>query len=420
MGDKTDIQKNLYNFRNLWVLDSVAEFGSINAAAHHLPLTQPALSRVIKILEESLDVSIFERKHDGVVPTNFGEIVLRRVRRSIRYLTEAERVFASEKPAARMVNKPTSLYRNLKFRHLEALIEIANCQNTTIAAKRIGVTQPAVYRSLRELEQFVDAPLFERRYRRMTPTRFGETLLLHSKLALTELRYCENELSARKGLVSGRVKIGILPLLQTMLVPQAIEKLSGQFPGLQFSILDRPYETLVADLRSGDVDLVVGALREPAPLDDMIEEVLFTDVLSVVARAQHPLIRQKRVSIGQLAAEGWIVPMQGTLIRDYFERIFRRAGIAAPTDLVEASSVSTIRALLLEGNRLAIISRGRIHYEEQSGILAPLAFPLDGTHRKIGITIRADTSLPPGVDAFLEQLRALARRTATQPTCMTA
>ena len=215
-------------------------------------------------------------------------------------------------------------------------------------------------------------------------------------------------LAARKGSVSGRVKIGILPLLQTILVPQAIEKLTGQFPGLQFSILDRPYETLVADLRSGDIDVIIGALREPAPLDDMIEEVLFTDVLSVVARERHPLLGIKQVGIAQLAEQGWIVPMQGTLIRDYFEQMFRKAGIAAPIDLVESSSVSTIRALLLESDRLAIISRGRIHYEERSGILAPLAFPLHGTHRKIGITIRANASLPPGVEAFLEQLRDLA------------
>jgi LysR family transcriptional regulator of gallate degradation len=420
MDEKNYRQKNLYDFRNLWVLDSVAAHGSINGASHHLPLTQPAISRIIKLLEHALDVSIFERKHDGVVMTKFGEIVLQRIRRSIRYLTDAERALASEKSMPRTAKDPPAFYRVIKFRHLVALIEIANCQNTTIAARRIGVTQPAVYRSLRELEQIVAAPLFERRYRRMIPTETGETLLQHAKLALTELRYCENDLSARKGSVSGRVKIGILPLLQTMLVPQAVETLSGQFPGLQFSILDRPYETLIADLRSGDIDLIVGALREPAPFDDMFEEVLFTDVLSIVARAQHPLIRKKRVGIAQLATEGWIVPMQGTLIRDYFEEMFRSAEIATPTDLVESSSVSTIRALLLESDRLAIISRGRIDYEERSGILAPLAFPLQGTHRKIGITIRAEVSLPPGVEAFLKQLRALARRTATQPTWVTA
>lgn len=414
MNDENHLQNSLYNFRNLWVLDSVAAHGSVNGASRQLPLTQPAISRIIKLLEQALDISIFERKHDGVALTEFGEIVLQRVRRSIRFLTDAERALASQKSIQRTGKDPPAFYQVFKYRHLEALIEIASCQNTTIAARRIGVTQPAVYRSLRELEQIVDTPLFERRYRRMIPTRSGETLLHHSKLALNELRYCENDLAALKGSVSGRVKIGILPLLQTMLVPQAIEKLSGQFPGLRFSILDRPYETLIADLRSGDVDVIVGALREPAPLDDMVEEVLFTDVLSIVARAQHPLLREKRIGIAQLAGGGWIVPMQGTLIRDYFEEMFRKAGIATPSDLVESSSVSTIRALLLESDRLAIISRGRIHYEEQTGVLAPLAFPLHGTHRKIGFTIRADATFPPGVDAFLQGLRTLARQTISE------
>lgn len=411
MGTNGDLRKSLYNFRNLWVLDCVATHGSVNGASRDLPLTQPAISRIIKLLEESLGVTIFERKQDGVVPTKLGETVLRRVRRSIRHFTDAEKVLASEKPTVASAQHLPSFYRVIKYRHLEALIEIANCQNTTIAARRIGVTQPAVYRSLRELEQVVDAPLFDRRYRRMVPTQAGETLLQRAKLALTELRYCENDLASRKGLVSGRVKIGILPLLQTMLVPQVVDTLSAQFPGLRFSILDRPYETLVADLRSGDIDVIVGALREPAPLDDMIEEELFTDVLSVIGGARHPLIREKRISVAQLAGEGWVVPVRGTLIRDYFDSLFRTANVAAPTDLIESSSVSTIRALLLESNRLAIISRGRIHYEERSGILAPLAFPLQGTQRKIGITTRADASLPPGVDAFLGQLRALAQQT---------
>jgi DNA-binding transcriptional LysR family regulator len=398
-----------YNFRNLWILDTVALSGSVNAASHKLPLTQPAISRVIKNLETSLGVPIFERNHYGVVPTPFGDRVLYRVRRAMDHLASVEQLFAGEKFAMQGLKHRSIFQRTVKLRHLLALIETANYGNMTIAANRIGVTQPAICRSVRELEQMAGIPLFERRHRRMVTTRPGAALLHAAKLSLTELRYCENELSSGKGAISGQIKIGILPLLQTILVPQAVEALSQQFPGLQFSILDRPYETLLSDLRSGDIDVMVGALREPAPLEDMIEEVLFTDTLSVVARVHHPLANKKKVNIQDLAGEGWIVPLTGTLIRDYFGRMFEGAGIAAPTDIVESSSVSTVRSLLLESDRLAIISRGRIDYEERSGILAPLAILLHGTQRRIGITTRADASLPPGVEALLDRLRDLAR-----------
>ena len=408
MQANKDVQKNLYNFRNLWILDTVAEHGSINAASHHLPLTQPAVSRVIKLLEQALGLTIFERQLDGVKLTEFGEIVLHRVRRATRCLADAEKALTWDGRGPHVANRSAPFHRVIKFRHLQALIETANCRNASIAARRIGLSQPAVYRSLRELEQIVDASLFERRYRQMIPTRQGEKLLRYAKLALTELRYCESELSAGTGSISDQVRIGILPLLQTILVPQAIEILSRKLPGLRFSILDEPYEALVSDLRSGDIDMIVGALRNPAPVDDVVEETLFTDVLSVVARAQHPLVSQKKVSITQLAEGAWVVPQAGTLIRDYFDRMFREAGIAVPSDLIEASSVSTIRALLLESDRLAIISRGRIHYEERSGVLAPLPFSLHGTQRSIGVSIRAGASLPPGVEAFLGQLRGLA------------
>lgn len=396
-------------FRHLWVVCAVARHGSINGAAQNLSLSQPAISRAIRLLEEGLGVMLFDRRSAGVTPTAFGRIFLRRVERAMRYLMDGERALAGRRPEAPATTPRSPIYRFLSYRHLHSSVVLAECRNMTIAADRLGVTQPAVHRSLRELEHIVGQHLFERHYRRMVPTEGCELLHRFFSLSLAELRHCASELLEQQGTISGRVKIGILPLLQTVIVPQAIAALSSQHRGLQFTIVDGSYEYLLAALRSGELELMVGALRSPPPLDDVIEAPLFEDELSIVARGNHPLRRLPKLGMKELAAAGWVVPPKGTLIRDYFERMFARRRIALPNDLIEASSLAAIRALLLESERLTIISRERIRYEENNGHLTALPIRLRDTRRTIGITTRADALHPPGATAFLHHLRSFSQ-----------
>ncbi|MHA1571692.1 MAG: LysR substrate-binding domain-containing protein [Alphaproteobacteria bacterium] len=237
------------------------------------------------------------------------------------------------------------------------------------------------------------------------PTDAGILLIRRAKLALAELRYAREELTLHQGETAGRVAIGSLPLARTMLVPRTITRLSEAHPDLRFSIVDGPYLTLLHDLRCGDLDLILGALRDPAPVDDVREELLFLDPLSILAKPNHPLAQQDTVTVAELAAWPWVVPRVGTPTRARFDAIFHDAGLPVPEDRVETSSLVAVRALLVESNRLTILSRHQIHYEEQFGILAVLPMELEQTERPIGITTRADTQPPPGVRAFLDQLR---------------
>lgn len=397
-----------HKFRSLWCVAEVARHGSINRAAQDVPLSQPAISRTIRLIEASLGVSLFSRNHRGVTPTAFGMLLLRRIERAMTYLVAGERALGLWKKPALATKCRSPLYRFISYRHLQALIAVARWQNTVLAGERLGVTQPAVCRSVNELERIVGIRLFERHYHRMIPTDGGETLRRFFNLALTELRHSANELLARPGEISGRVKIGILPLLQTTLVPQTIAAVAARHKHLHFSMIDGSYEALLSELRRGDVDLIVGALREPPPVADVVEEPLFTDELSVVARADHPLGRMKKLSLQALAATPWIVPSRGTLIRKYFDDMFRQRRLEVPHDLVETSSLGAIRTLLLESNRLTIISPERVRHEEKAGHLIILPMRLPTTRRTIGVTTRSDAVHPPGVALFLEHLRKCA------------
>ena len=126
------------HFRSLWAIMIVAEEGSINRAAQRLPLSQPAISRTIRVLEDRLGVPLFERQHSGVTPTAFGEIFIRRARRAMDYLEMAEQILVqggSRQPGS---GPRIPFHRMVSQRHLQALIEIAECESVTFAAREIG------------------------------------------------------------------------------------------------------------------------------------------------------------------------------------------------------------------------------------------------------------------------------------------
>ena len=398
----------VHNFRNLWVLEAVAVSGGINRAARELRLSQPAVTRIVRLVESDLGCRLFHRTGSGTLLTEPGELFFKRVRRAIHHLSLAQRLIGQNTLVSLRNNEKMQLHHVVKHRHFKVLLNLVDAKNMSVAARSMNITQPAVHRCIKELEVVLNLEIFERRYRQLVLTRAGEILVHHLKLAATELRYCVNELSAQSGPITGHVRIGILPLLQTVLIPQVVNNLSCRYPGLRFSIFDAPYENLLADLRSGELDVLVGALRSPPPANDVTETMLLNDQLTVVARAGHKLVHRQKVSIAELAQAKWVAPLRATLIRGYFDRLFERNDLNIPDDVIESSSTSLMRALLLESDRLAIVSRSRIHYEIKTGLLTPLKVELPDNIREIGITVRSEADFPPAVLEFVNTLVSFA------------
>ena len=391
--------------RGLRSVLAVSRFGSVNKAAESLNLSQPALSRAIQIIEDELGITLFERKRSGMEATDCCHILTRRIARAENHLQKAaeEIVDTGDTPYGKA--GLSTLPRKISNRHLETLSAIANYKSLTYAADRLGLSRPAVTRSLHELEELVGTPLFRRTSHEVSATPSGEILIMRGKLALSEIRQAQEEIAAFSSKVCGRIAIGTLPLSRTYLAPKAIAQVTAEYPDLLVSTVDGPYDELLASLRCGDIDLIVGALRNPAPVDDVREETLFTDSLAVVTRASHPLTQDRELTLKDIANADWVVPRHGTPTREHFETLFQEAGIDIPTHIVETSSLVTIRSLLTESDKLALISRSQVSFDVRSGTLFALPIKLSGTERPIGITVRADAFLTPGVELFIEQLR---------------
>ena len=199
--------------------------------------------------------------------------------------------------------------------------------------------------------------------------------------------------------------IGAMPLARSVLLPTALTKFRETYKQMAVRVVDGPYPTLLHELRRGNLDLLVGALREPAPIGDVRQDALFDDWLALLCRPDHPLATHAAIGVDDLLSYPWVVPQAGTPTRVQFESIFAAAGRAPPRRLIESGSLLLMRGLLLESDHLCCISRIQAKMECEKGLLCQLPFATNELARPIGLTSRAGWRPTPPQRRLLEILR---------------
>ncbi|MGE0735618.1 MAG: LysR family transcriptional regulator [Alphaproteobacteria bacterium] len=394
--------------RHLRAFLAAGETGGVGKAAARLRRTQSAISRSIHILERELGVALFERHPAGMAPTEAGRALLARgAAAAAEFRAVADDMKALEvrrvPPAASPVFAMT--VDNSRF---EAFIAVTEDHHVASAARRLGLTQPAISASIRQLEASLGAKLFERSLQGLRPTPLGEALAVRAKRAFAELRHAAAEISALQGALAGTVAVGALPFGRTIILPRAINRLLDANPGLRVATTEGPFDTLARALRSGDLDFIFGALREPPPADDLVGEPVLRDKLSVFARKAHPLAGETSLRFEQVRKLRWVLPRQGTPARHLFDGLFVRRGLTPPDDVIETSSLAMVRALLMESDRVTALSRHQVHYELAYGMLAELQLDLGETGRPIGFMRRTGSLPSPGAALLMDAIRAVA------------
>jgi LysR family transcriptional regulator of gallate degradation len=274
--------------RQARVFHAVAECQSVTGAAKALNRSQTSVTKSLHDLENQIGERLFDRTSKGVTLTAFGSCLLLRVE-------EAEAAFAAAGqlvPPAAMQRSPSiaRFFRmDVSERWLDAFLAVVEHRNIGSAAEHLGLTSAAVSASLRKLEDTLNASLFERTPTAVVPSVFGTELARYIKLARSHLRAACDEIAGLRGVKRGRLVVGTLPFVRTLIVPRAVTRLLDGHSYLDVSTVEGPYDDLITGLRCGDIDIVIGALRGDALDTDLQEEVIFTDSLSVIAKAGHPL-----------------------------------------------------------------------------------------------------------------------------------
>lgn len=395
----------LPNIHHLRAFALAATLNSVHRAAAAAHLSQPAVTQALARLERRYACRFFERRSTGIYPTDLGTIMLARVERALELIEDAARRIAE---SARRTGRtrPTSLDRLATTAQLRALVAIARTGGFSAAARSLGLSQPSVHRAARDLERIAGVALFERISQGVALTAQGRLLAQRAALAFREIETATDDLEEAKGLVRGRLIVGTLPLIRTEILPEAVGLLSERYPQAMIRVEDGSYASQLHALRMGEIDMLIGALRGPAPAEDVEEHALFTDTLSVIARVGHPLAGKDEISIDDLRRFPWVVPRTGTPTRDHFETLI---GSERTVGLIETPSLVILRGLLMKSDRLAILSRRQVTYEERTGLLTALPIALNDRPRPIGYTLRANWRATRLQTAFLEILSDAAR-----------
>jgi LysR family transcriptional regulator of gallate degradation len=391
------------NLRRLRAHLAVSECGSVQRAAEKLHLTQSSLTRAVQEIERQLGLLLYERTRRGMIPTEFGQILSARVCRALAHLDAVEKELLAREGVGR---HPSGFSGKVTHRQLSALIGIADHQTETGAAQYLDLSQPAVTQALRDLERLVGEALFVRTTRGMIPTPSGEIVLRRARLAFSEIAAAGSDIAARLGVITGRVVVGTLPLAGSLLMPRAINLLLREHPKLQVAVVEGTYQTLISGLLCGDIDMIVGGLNHPA-LSEVVQDYLFQDMLSVVVRKDHALAAKKNLSLADLAGAQWVVPRKGTPARHCFDDVIVAAGLRLGANPIESDTLLTVRALLMESDRVALISRRQSRIEESAGLLTVLPINIDRSVLPVGIHMRADALPSIGVQALVRHLRVV-------------
>lgn len=296
----------------------------------------------------------------------------------------------------------------LKTRQMQLLLALDRVRNVHQAAAASNMSQPAASKMLRDIEDLYGVPMFDRLPRGIRPTPYGETLIAHVRIALSNLSQGYDAIATLKAGLSGQVNVGAITAPCMSLVPRAIANTKDEAPRLNIAIEVGTSNMLVERLKRGELDLVIGRIPEQADESSLAYEDLSEEADCVVARVDHPLFKRDDIRLEDLAAAGWILSAPGTILRHQFDMVFRRAGIDLPVNVVETTAIPVITSLLQQTDFLHLMPLEVARYYAQFGELAILPVDLPFKLSSFGVITRSSELLTPGCSVFLRHLRAVA------------
>jgi LysR family pca operon transcriptional activator len=300
------------------------------------------------------------------------------------------------------------LDQRLKTQHLRCIEAIAANGSLLKASAALGLTQPALSKCLREAEVIVGRSLFERHSRGARLTAAGVAVRDSAHRVLAELRRLGEAIEGLDAPGAATLALGVLPVAASGVLPGALARLKEAAPGARVRLEQGRTEELLPLLAVGEIDLVVGRLYEPAVPDGFARERLWTEPMSILARAGHPLFERPRVDAEALRPHHFVLPTISQRVGQEIEHILAQLRLDA-TAAFRSSSYGFIREMLLGGDYVAVMPRLMMLGDVLRGALKIAPLPIAAPERPAGLIKRRGATLAPGAALFIEALRAYVR-----------
>ncbi|RQR66739.1 LysR family transcriptional regulator [Burkholderia sp. Bp9126] len=295
----------------------------------------------------------------------------------------------------------------LRLRHLQVLLSVASTGNLSQSAVALATTQPALSKWLKELEEDVGLPLFERHARGLRPTPYGEALIEHARRIDAHLDVARDDMEALREGGSGLVTIGTSGVAAADTVPLAVSQLLKRMPRAQVRLTESTMNQLMPQLARGELDIVVGR-SGPEPADPHLQaEALYVEPIDFVARPDHLLADAATLGWDDVLAYSWIVWPPGTPVRNAIEAALSAAGRTLPRHCVESNSSILNLTLLNNTDLLGVASHRAARRFAQLNAIRILPMQLEG-YGSVSMYWHPGSANRAAVAAAIECLRACA------------
>jgi DNA-binding transcriptional LysR family regulator len=297
-----------------------------------------------------------------------------------------------------------AIARRITRAQILALTAVHEFGSFAQAARHVNVSLTSLHRSARSLEKQVGRKLFMNTAQGVATNTAGARLSDELHLAVRELEWAEEEIRSQTGALRGRLLVGSLLLAGNNYISAGLDRFVAAHPEVSVRLVNGAYDELLTKLRGGAIDFLIGVVKNPPPIDDVVEETLGLDPYTIAVSRQHPLAGKRQVTLKDLRAGEWVTPGPGAQRRAVFESVFGNGPL--PRYSVETHSLLTIFVLLAESNRMALMTVSELALNKRLGNqLTALDYPIDHAPAAIGVTLRKHWDATRLQQTFLGFLR---------------
>ncbi|EPA9217548.1 LysR substrate-binding domain-containing protein [Klebsiella pneumoniae] len=294
--------------------------------------------------------------------------------------------------------------QRIRLRHLHTFVAVAQQGTLGRAAETLNLSQPALSKTLNELEQLTGTRLFERGRLGAQLTLVGEQFLTHAVKVLDALNSAGQALNRKEGLNNDIVRIGALPTAALGILPTVIGQFHKQQKDITLQVATMNNTMLLAGLKSGEIDIGIGRMSDPELMSGLHYELLFLESLKLVVRPGHPLL-QETVTLSRVMEWPVVVSPKGTVPRQNAEALLQSQGCKMPAGCIETLSASLSRQLTVDFDYVWFVPSGAVKDDLRRGVLTALPIATQGVGEPIGILTRVDATLTPGTQTLLSAIR---------------
>ena len=298
--------------------------------------------------------------------------------------------------------------RRFKLRDLHVFFTVVQRGSMGKAAQQLGISQPAVSEVIADLEHALGVRLLDRSPLGIEPTIYGSALLKRSLTVFDELKQSVRDIEFLANPLVGEVRIGC-PESHAFISSAIIDQLSRRYPDVVVHVITAQPATLeFRELRERQVDLLLGRVSAPLGDDDVQVETLLEDRLLVVAGADNPWARRRRLELAELMGERWLLLPSNNVISALIAEAFAARGLAVPPESVSAD-VNVRIHLLATGRFLTIFPESLVQSIAERWSIKALPIDLGIRAPPVGIVTLKNRTLNPVVQLFIDAAREVAK-----------